>query len=167
MLVIPYVVLQELDKLKMSTENVTSVQAMIAIGFICDHLKREPNKIYGQSAMDSGNKLIDIHSANDSIINCCLQLQQNFGIVRNVVLLTNDMNLSNRAICSHIEAFSKSEFDEIFLQSWMHFEIYYIFLLYDIYVIIHSFNSEIELEKYTISCFVFLHESWLLLHYFY
>lgn len=117
MLVIPYVVLQELDILKMRTENETSILALQAIAFICGQLKMVPNKFCGQSAMDNGRKLIDIQNANDSIINCCLQFKQNFG---NVMLLTNDMSLSNKAICSHVDAFSKNEFEAIFLKFQSH-----------------------------------------------
>lgn len=114
MLVIPYVVLHELDKLKMRTENATSILALQAIAFICEQLKTVPNKICGQSAMDNGNKLISIQNANDSIINCCLQFKQNFG--KNVLLLTNDMSLSSKAICSGINSFSKSEFEAFISQ---------------------------------------------------
>lgn len=111
MLVVPYVVLQELDKLKMRTENSISILALNAIGFISEQLKTMPNRMLGQSAMDSRNKFIEIRSAHDSIINCCLQFELNFG---NVKLLTNDLSLSNHAICSRIEAFTKSEFEAIF-----------------------------------------------------
>lgn len=112
MLVVPYAVLQVLDKLKMCSENDTSVLAMHAIAFISEHLKMVPNKICGQSAMDNGYKYIEIENANDSIINCCFQFKQHFG---NVVLLTNDMSLSNKSICSQIETFSNYEFEAIFL----------------------------------------------------
>lgn len=110
MLVIPYVVLQELDELKMRTKKITSVQAMIAIAFISHHLKMMPNHVCGQSAMDNGIQLIEIFNANDSIVNCCLQLKQS---CEHVVLLTNDLSLSNKAICSHIEVCTRSEFEAI------------------------------------------------------
>ncbi|XP_037042658.1 transcriptional protein swt1-like [Bradysia coprophila] len=110
MLVIPYVVLQELDELKMRTKKHISVQAMHAIAFISQQLKMKPDHICGQSAMDNGIQFIDVFNANDSIINCCLQLKQN---CEHVVLLTNDLSLSNKAICSHIEVYTKSELEGI------------------------------------------------------
>lgn len=111
MLVVPYVVLQELNKLKMRTDCTTSVPAQNAIGFISEQLKTMPNRMLGQSAMDNGHRLIEIRNAHDSILNCCLQFELNFG---NVMLLTNDLGLSNQAICSRIEALTKSEFEAIF-----------------------------------------------------
>lgn len=109
MLIIPYVVLKELDRLKM--QKTTSEIASQAIAFIYDQIRMRPHQICGQSAMDNEDKYIAIWDANDSIINCCLQFKQKFG---NVVLLTNDMNLRNKSICSHIPAFSKSELEANF-----------------------------------------------------
>ncbi len=114
MLIIPYVVLQELDTVKMRTEAFTSVLALHAVTLICDQLKMMPRKMCGQSAMDNEYKFIEILNANDSIVNCCLQLKQN---CENVVLITNDKNLTSKCICSHIEVYSQNDFEEIFLNN--------------------------------------------------
>lgn len=112
-IIIPYIVLKELDKLKISIVNDTAVLAQRAIAFIFEQLKMMPDKIRGQSAIENEHKLVDIQNSNDDIINCCLQFKHSFG---NVMLLTNDINLMNKAICSQIDTFSKSEFEVIFLK---------------------------------------------------
>lgn len=92
----------------MRTNNGNYMQAMQAITFINEQIQLSPHKICGQSAMDNAIKYIDVQNGDDSIINCCLQFKQRFG---NVILLSNNVNLRNKSICSYVQAFSKSELE--------------------------------------------------------
>lgn len=60
----------------------------------------------GQGAVDHRRHIIDIDSADDKILNCCLQVKQN---ASRVVLLTNDVNLSNKALASGVESISSKQ----------------------------------------------------------
>lgn len=51
--------------------------------------------ISGQKATKDGDHIIEINSPDDRILNCCLQLKNQS---KNVTLITNDKNLSIKAI---------------------------------------------------------------------
>lgn len=63
----------------------------------------------GQKATESNRHIIDVKSADDKILNCCLQMIQHS---RKVILITNDINLSNKAIASGIETMSTKEYQD-------------------------------------------------------
>lgn len=125
-------VLQELDSLKRKSEkNVIRSQSSRAIKFIYEELKVKNHRLQGnktrytsklkfhekkfyvdltkifflfysgQKAIDDKNHLIDVTSPDDRILNCCLQLKNQS---KEVILVTNDKNLSNKAMLSDIEA---------------------------------------------------------------
>lgn len=56
--------------------------------------------------MDDTQHVINVKGADDKILNCCLQLQ---GQRKEVILVTNDINLSNKALTSGIEAITSRE----------------------------------------------------------
>ncbi|XP_037937170.1 transcriptional protein SWT1-like [Teleopsis dalmanni] len=103
---IPYIVLQELDKLKQfgQTESAKTM-ASRAIRHLNVKLEAKNKHLQAQSVVEDRRHLIDITSADDRIINCCLQIKEN---VENVILLTEDVNLQNKALCSDLVATTKS-----------------------------------------------------------
>ncbi|XP_061392218.1 transcriptional protein SWT1-like [Musca vetustissima] len=108
MLYIPYGVLQELDKLKIRSgckEGVKTL-AVRAIKYLNKKLENKSQNILAQTALEERHHLIDVNSADDSIINCCLQAKAQ---VPNLLLLTEDVNLRNKAICNNILVATKSD----------------------------------------------------------
>ncbi|KAH8374937.1 hypothetical protein KR200_009445 [Drosophila serrata] len=105
MLYIPYVVIKELDKLKISSENKTDQFARQAIRYLNTKFD-ESLQIQAQSALEEAEHLIDVDSPDDSIINCCLQLKEQ---VPNMMLLTNDSNLRLKGIASDIQVSCRSD----------------------------------------------------------
>lgn len=62
--------------------------------------------VLAQTALEERDHYIDVNSADDSIINCCLQVKSH---VPNLLLLTEDVNLRNKAICNSIMVSTKSD----------------------------------------------------------
>lgn len=56
--------------------------------------------------MDDTQHIINVKGADDKILNCCLQLQCQ---QKEVTLVTNDINLSNKALTNAIEAITSRE----------------------------------------------------------
>ncbi|XP_073833423.1 swt1 RNA endoribonuclease [Musca autumnalis] len=108
MLYIPYGVLQELDKLKMRSgckEGVKTL-AVRAIKYLNKKLENKSENVLAQTALEERHHLIDVNSADDSIINCCLQAKAQ---IPNILLLTEDVNLRNKAMCNNILVATKSD----------------------------------------------------------
>lgn len=61
----------------------------------------------GQKATEDNAPIINVKCADDKILNCCLQLQHKSN---DVILLTNDINLSNKALMNGIEAMTSKQF---------------------------------------------------------
>ncbi|XP_065364549.1 transcriptional protein SWT1 [Calliphora vicina] len=108
MLYVPYAVLQELDRLKMRSglQEGVKTRAVRAIKYLNSKFENDSSHLQAQSALDERQRLVDINSADDSIINCCLQAKEH---VRNLLLLTEDINLRNKAICNNILVSTKSD----------------------------------------------------------
>lgn len=130
---VPFVVLQELDKLK--TNKDISRLAATAILFINNQLQQGNNRFQGklenkkklfisfsfpalpnsiifddclgQKASEDTQHMIDIRGADDRILNCCLQLKQHSS---DVILVSNDINLRNKSLASGIWAINSSEY---------------------------------------------------------
>lgn len=101
---LPYIVLCELDRLKINEEKVARL-ARRSIAFIDDRFKERDPFFIGQSAVESIQKqIIPIESGDDEILNCCLQIQET---KKKIILLTNDKNLRNKAFVNKIESFSR------------------------------------------------------------
>ncbi|XP_055680464.1 uncharacterized protein LOC129788428 [Lutzomyia longipalpis] len=102
-LFIPYIVLQELDRIKQKTDHKEELNtSMKAIKYINDKLQARHPQVKGQTAMHENELLISAPTPDDSIVNCCLQLRKS---TKKVILLSNDINLRNKAICSGINAY--------------------------------------------------------------
>ncbi|BFF97416.1 transcriptional protein SWT1-like [Drosophila madeirensis] len=107
MLFIPYIVIKELDRLKVrqNADNMRRELAMRAIRFLNTKFD-ESLEIQAQSALEESEHLIEVDCGDDSIVNCCLQLQKE---VPHMVLLTNDANLRLKAKSSAIPVSTQSE----------------------------------------------------------
>ncbi|EDW07758.1 transcriptional protein SWT1 [Drosophila mojavensis] len=107
MLYIPYIVIKELDKLKerRSDNDRKRKPAIRAIHYLNKKFD-ETLKIQAQSALEEANHLIEVDCPDDSIVNCCLQLQSQ---VPHLMLVTNDNNLRLKANASAIQVSCRSE----------------------------------------------------------
>lgn len=65
----------------------------------------------GQSVLEHSKKYIDIYNADDNILNCCIQFKC---CNKNALLLSNDVNLRNKALSSSIQSYSYENFIEKF-----------------------------------------------------
>ncbi|EDX02676.1 transcriptional protein SWT1 isoform X2 [Drosophila yakuba] len=107
MLYIPYIVIKELDKLKgqYQSDDPKRLIAVRAIRYL--NTKFDGSlEIQGQSAVEEAEHLIKVDCPDDSIINCCLQLQEQ---VPSMMLLTNDENLRLKANASDIQVSCRSD----------------------------------------------------------
>ncbi|XP_052850618.1 transcriptional protein SWT1 isoform X2 [Drosophila gunungcola] len=107
-LYIPYVVIKELDKLKGQHQDDRDVKRLVAVRAIryLNTKFDESLEIQAQSAIEAAQHLIEVDCPDDSIVNCCLQLQQH---VPNVMLVTNDQNLRLKANASAIQVSCRSD----------------------------------------------------------
>lgn len=103
-LIVPYVVLQELDCLKARQSDRGLAQlAQHSIKYLNRQINSAETHIMVQNVFQSNDLLIQVENADDKILNCCLQIRrcENY-----VYLLSNDINLRNKAIVNDIEATS-------------------------------------------------------------
>ncbi|XP_072295183.1 uncharacterized protein swt1 [Eucyclogobius newberryi] len=112
--VIPWVVLQELDSLKKGRGLSGSVAhlAIPAISYIWNSLKGKESQLWGQSmqqAAESSNGL-NAENNDDRVLQCCLQFQLLYPECA-VILCTNDKNLCIKALLSGVKAFSKNDLE--------------------------------------------------------
>lgn len=93
-----------MDKLKRRTnKQMVSEHSSCAIKY----LKSKHQRMLGQNAENDNVHIINISSDDDRILNCCLQLKDQS---KEVILITNDFNLCNKALLSDIEAFTSEQF---------------------------------------------------------
>ncbi|XP_019720293.1 transcriptional protein SWT1 isoform X2 [Hippocampus comes] len=112
---IPWVVLQELDSLKKRKGLTDSVAhlACPAISYIYNSLKRRESHLWGQSmqqAAASNNSLM-AENNDDKVLQCCLQYQSLYPGCA-LILCTNDKNLCSKAVLSGVKALSKLDLEE-------------------------------------------------------
>ncbi|XP_038614460.1 transcriptional protein SWT1 [Tachyglossus aculeatus] len=110
-LVIPWIVIQELDRMK-DGKLLKHAQhkAIPAVYFINDCLKLQDGKLWGQSLQLASQKLYGMSDENndDRVLKCCLQYQNLFP--KSVVLLcTDDRNLCNKGMISGVKSLNKGE----------------------------------------------------------
>ncbi|NXC44337.1 SWT1 protein, partial [Penelope pileata] len=110
-LIIPWVVLQELDNLKKGKmlEHVRH-KAIPAVQFIYMCLKNQDSKLWGQSMQLASQSIYGLsdESNDDRVLQCCLQYQRLFPQAV-VILCTDDKNLCNKAIVSEVKALCKAD----------------------------------------------------------
>ncbi|XP_055480614.1 transcriptional protein SWT1 isoform X1 [Psammomys obesus] len=112
-LIIPWVVMQELDRMK-AGKLLKHVQhkAVPAIHFINDSLRNQDRKLWGQPLQLASQKLYALSDENndDRVLKCCLQYQELFPCSL-VILCTDDRNLRSKSIISGVKSLSKEELD--------------------------------------------------------
>ncbi|KAJ7986248.1 hypothetical protein DPEC_G00337980 [Dallia pectoralis] len=114
---VPWVVLQELDSLKNGKRLSSSVAhlATPAVYYIYTSLKTQEPRLWGQSMQQASLSSHGLNAENndDRVLQCCLQYQSLYP-ERAVILCTNDRNLCSKAILSGVRALSKTDLvDEV------------------------------------------------------
>ncbi|CAL8256534.1 unnamed protein product [Merluccius merluccius] len=112
---VPWVVLQELDALKNSKRPESSVAhlATPAVDFIYSCLKRQEPRLWGQSMQQAseGNRRLNAENNDDRVLQCCLQYQTLYPESA-LILCTNDKNLCSKALLSRVKALCKADLEE-------------------------------------------------------
>ncbi|XP_070175598.1 serine-rich adhesin for platelets-like [Littorina saxatilis] len=108
-LVIPWIVLQELDSMKGSRFRKMSHEkkAQDAVRYLHSCLVSQHPRVRGQTpeeASEQTNKL-DVQCNDDLILQCCVQYQKKY-VGAPVILLTDDLNLVNKSVVMGIKCFS-------------------------------------------------------------
>lgn len=110
-LIIPWVVVQELDRMKAGKLlKHAQHKAIPAVHFINDSLKNQDRKLWGQSIQLASQKLYGLSDENndDRVLKCCLQYQELFSSSL-VILCTDDRNLRSKGLVSGVKSLSKEE----------------------------------------------------------
>lgn len=103
-LIVPYIVLKELENLAYTNRSKPiEASAKAANKYINNQFVAKNPQFKGQNVQDHSRKLLDIESGDDDVLNCCLQVKESG---KKVILLSNDVNLRNKALFNEIPAFS-------------------------------------------------------------
>ncbi|XP_067086431.1 LOW QUALITY PROTEIN: transcriptional protein SWT1 [Osmerus mordax] len=112
---IPWVVLQELDSLKNGKRLSSSVAhlATPAVHYIYTSLKSQEPRLWGQSMQQASQSSLNLNAENndDRVLQCCLQYQSLYPEGA-LVLCTNDKNLCSKSLLSGVRALSKVDLVE-------------------------------------------------------
>ncbi|XP_077391061.1 transcriptional protein SWT1 [Festucalex cinctus] len=111
---IPWVVLQELDSLKnrKGVNNSVADLACPAISYIYNSLRKQVRHIWGQSMQQAAqsNSSLMAQNNDDKVLQCCLQYQSLYPDCA-LILCTNDKNLCCKAVLSGVKALSKKDLE--------------------------------------------------------
>ncbi|XP_048109277.1 uncharacterized protein swt1 isoform X2 [Alosa alosa] len=108
---IPWVVLQELDAMKNGKlTNAVERRATPAVNYIYNCLKNQEPRLWGQSMQLASQALCGLKTENndDRVLQCCLQYQKLYP-KSGLILCTNDKNLCSKAVLSGVRALSKAD----------------------------------------------------------
>jgi len=106
-LAVPWTVLQELDGLKGNKNSEVAAAARKANRWMAQQVKNKTNRILFQKMSEFSTKAGADETADDRILLYCLYLKDLYGDV--VSLITNDTNLSTKALVDEIEVFSEGQ----------------------------------------------------------
>ncbi|XP_051953898.1 transcriptional protein SWT1-like [Xyrauchen texanus] len=112
-LLIPWVVLQELDSLKSGRlSSKVEDKARPAVQYIYCCLKNQEPRLMGQSMQLASQAVCETGVVNndDRVLQCCLQYQALYQEGA-LVLCTNDKNLCSKALFSGVKALSKADLE--------------------------------------------------------
>ncbi|XP_071202463.1 transcriptional protein SWT1 isoform X2 [Salvelinus alpinus] len=113
---VPWVVLQELDSLKNRKRLSSSVAhlATPAVHYIYTCLKSQEPRLWGQSMQQASQSSQGLNAENndDRVLQCCLQYQSLYPEGA-LILCTNDKNLCSKALLSGVKAFGKADLMEV------------------------------------------------------
>lgn len=110
-LIIPWVVLQELDYMKNGKLLQTvKHKAIPAVQFIYICLKNQDPNLWGQSMQQASQKMYGLNAENndDRVLHCCIQYQKLYPNT-SLLLCSDDKNLCNKALVSDVKAVSKAD----------------------------------------------------------
>ncbi|KRT80396.1 hypothetical protein AMK59_8785, partial [Oryctes borbonicus] len=101
---VPWIVIQELDYFKdgRSGSSVMLKASKKAITFINNNLSQKHPRLKGQTVKEELYQRESSANPDDSILFCCLQLVQT---LKSVILLSNDVNLRNKALINNITSY--------------------------------------------------------------
>ncbi|XP_049288310.1 uncharacterized protein LOC125766408 [Anopheles funestus] len=107
--VVPYKVLHELDLVKHKKPQL-GPKITPVVKFLHQMLRAKDARVKGQHPWDDTIELMPVHSPDDSIINCALQVQSvaASGNVK-VVLVSNDCNMLTKAIVANLTSCTMEE----------------------------------------------------------
>ncbi|OWF52592.1 Transcriptional protein SWT1 [Mizuhopecten yessoensis] len=110
-LVIPWVVMQELDALKNSKNNfslATARRARGPVNFLFQCFKVQHPRVIGQTPKEAKQALEEFtpECNDDRILHCCLDLKKR-NPESHVILLSNDKNLCSKATILNLKAYSR------------------------------------------------------------
>ncbi|XP_055523361.1 transcriptional protein SWT1 [Wyeomyia smithii] len=112
-LVVPYIVLQELDRIKHREQGKSlGLAASHSIRFLNERLRKRDPRVKGQSTLEANQPLIEITNPDDNIVNCCLQVREaivSSNPTTELLLLSNDVNLRNKMLVNGVQALSYAE----------------------------------------------------------
>ncbi|KAI4879876.1 hypothetical protein NFI96_013196 [Prochilodus magdalenae] len=110
-LLVPWVVLQELDSLKSGKlSREVEHKARPAVHYIYSCLKNQEPRLCGQSMQQASQASYGLSVVNndDRVLHCCLQYQSLYP-EGTLILCTNDKNLCSKALLSGVSALSKAD----------------------------------------------------------
>ncbi|XP_036438238.1 transcriptional protein SWT1 isoform X2 [Colossoma macropomum] len=113
-LLVPWVVLQELDSLKSGKlSREVEHKARPAVHYIYSCLKSQEPRLWGQSMQQASQASCGLGVVNndDRVLQCCLQYQMLYP-EGTLILCTNDKNLCSKALLSGVNALSKADLVE-------------------------------------------------------
>ncbi|XP_067846598.1 transcriptional protein SWT1 isoform X2 [Heptranchias perlo] len=108
-IVIPWVVLQELDSLKNGKlSGGVNRKAIPAVQFVYSCFKSRHPHVWGQSMQQAAQKFCGLREENndDRVLQCCMQYQQLYPCA-DVLLCSDDKNLCSKALVSNVKAVRK------------------------------------------------------------
>ncbi|TKS65507.1 Transcriptional protein SWT1 [Collichthys lucidus] len=113
-ILLPWVVLQEMDSLKKGKDLTGSVAhlAVPAISYVYNTLTSREPRLWGQSMQQAAeiNNGLNAENNDDRVLQCCLQYQTLYPECA-LILCTNDKNLCSKALLSGVNALSKNDLE--------------------------------------------------------
>nr|CAH7720424.1 unnamed protein product [Callosobruchus chinensis] len=104
---IPWMVIQELDLMKdTSSKSKLKSNIMSSMKFINKRLQEQDPRVIGQTVWEVENQKHIGSTPDDKILSCCMQVATKY---ETVILVSNDMNLKNKALINSITACSVQE----------------------------------------------------------
>ncbi|XP_069794257.1 transcriptional protein SWT1 isoform X11 [Narcine bancroftii] len=110
-MVIPWIVLQELDSLKNGKiPGSVNYKAILAVQFVYSCIKSRHPRVWGQSMQQAAQKFCGLREENndDRVLQCCMQYQQLYPHAH-VLLCSDDKNLCSKALVSSVKAVRKND----------------------------------------------------------
>ncbi|GAB1607423.1 transcriptional protein SWT1-like [Argonauta hians] len=111
-IVVPWVVMQELDALKSKSKTKSAVHAQRAISFLFCCFNSKHPRVIGQTSREAMEQdcVFVVENNDDKVLQCCMQFQKKYPRC-SVVLFSNDKNLCNKALINNITAHNQQSIE--------------------------------------------------------